>query len=145
MKQSLRVAAIIAGTVLLGACASIQSQHGGASAPAEVRIVNAASYRVVGGGPLVLYTRERNVLSGKRFTVTVDRFFSTSPASSIQPLTLEALKQAYPTNHRFHDLLTLAFRSDAELVRYDAHHNEYLVSRLFRQSLTTGTASSAAQ
>jgi hypothetical protein len=145
MRRSLRIAAIIASTVLLGACASIQSQSGSATAPAEVRVVNGAAYRVMGGDPLVLYTRERNVLSGKRFAVAVDRYFATSPAAPVQALTLEALKQAYPTNHRFHDLLTLAFRSDAELSRYDGFHNEYLVARLLRQSLTMGTALSAAR
>ena len=30
-------------------------------------------------------------------------------------------------------------RSDAELARYDDHHNEYLVTRLLRQSHATGT------
>lgn len=143
MKQSLRVAAIIAGTVLLGACASIQSQSGGVSAPAEVRVVNGASYRVVGGEPLVLYVRERNVLSGKRFVVTLDRYFATSPTAPVRPLTLDALKLAYPTNHRFHHLLTLAFRSDAELARYDGFHNEYLVARLLRESSSRGTSLAA--
>ena len=141
MKRSLRVAAIITGTVLLGACASLGSQNGSASAPAEMRSVDGVSYRVLGGDPLVLYAREYNVPSGKRFTVAVDFFFSTSPTAPVQPLTLEGLKQAYPTNHRFHDLLTMTFRSDAELVRYDSHHKEYLVARLLRQTLTASTVS----
>lgn len=143
MKQSLRIAAIIAGTVLLGACASVPSKSGRVSVPAEVRVVNGASYRVVGSEPLVLYVRERNVPSGKRFVVTLDHYFATSPTAPVQPLTVDALKVAYPTNHKFHDLLTLNFHSDAELARYDGFHNEYLVARLLRQSLATSTTPAA--
>ena len=142
MRQTIRMAAIVAGTVLLGACASAQNQNGGANGGTKVRVVDGASYRVVGGEPLVLYARERNVMSGKRFAVVVDRYFSTSPTAPVQPLTIETLKRAYPTNQEFHDLLMLAFRSDAELIRYDEYHREYLVERLLRRSLTTGTAPS---
>lgn len=145
MKQALRIAALIAGTVVIGACASVQNQSGRTSPNAELRVVNGESYRVVRAEPLVLYARERNVLSGKRFAVVVDRFFSTSPTAPVRPLTLESLKQAYPDNHKFHDLLTLAFRSDAELLRYDDHHNEYLVARLLRVSLPVNTALSSAR
>lgn len=137
MRQTRRMVAIIAGTVLLGACASVQNQNGGANAGTSVRVVDGAAYRVLGGETLILYTRERNVMSGKRFEVVVDRFFSTSPAAPVQPLTLETLKRAYPTNREFHYLLMLEFRSDAELVRYDEYHREYLVERLLRRSLTT--------
>ena len=138
MRRTGRMVAIVAGTVLLGACASVQNQNGGANAGTKVRVVDGAAYRVVAGEPLVLYTRERNVMSGKRFEVVVDRYFSTSPTAPVQPLTLETLKRAYPTNREFHDLLMLAFRSDAELMRYDEYHREYLVERLLRRSLTPG-------
>lgn len=140
MRQSLRIAALVAGTLVLGACASVQNPSGGTGPGTEVRIVNGDSYRMVRAEPLVLYARGRNVLSGKRFAVVVDHFFSTSPTSPVQPLTLEMLKRTYPDNHKFHDLLTLAFRSDTELLRYDEHHNEYLVARLLRQSLPMSTA-----
>ena len=139
MKQSLRIAALIAGTLVLGACASVQNQSGRTSPSSEVRIVNGETYRVLRSETLVLYARERQVIEGKRFTTVVDRFFSTTPTAPVQPLTLETLKNAYPDNHKFHDMLTLAFRSDAELARYDDHHNEYLVTRLLRQSQATGT------
>ena len=145
MKQSLRIAALIAGTVVLGACASVQSQSGDTRPTSAVRVVNGVTYRVVPADPLVLYTRERNVPSGKRFAVVVDAFFSTSPTASVLPLTLESLKRAYPDNHKFHDLLALAFHSDAELLRYDEHHSEFLVARLLRQSLPTNTAASSAR
>ena len=145
MRQTRRIVAIVAGIVLLGACASVQNQNGGTNARTKVRVVDGASYRVVASEPLVLYARERNVSSGKRLAVVVDHYFSTSPTAPVQPLTLEALKRAYPTNREFHDLLRLAFRSDAELIRYDEYHREYLVERLLRRSLTTGTTPNTAR
>jgi hypothetical protein len=53
----------------------------------------------------------------------------------VRPLTLDALKRAYPENHRFHDLIDLAFRSNEELIRYDDFHHEYRIARLLRATL----------
>lgn len=145
MKHTMRITAIVAGTMFLGACASAQIHNGGVNAGRKVRVVDGASYRVVGSEPLVLYARERNVMSGKRFATVVDHYFSTSPTAPVEPLTIATLERAYPTNQEFHDLLMLAFRSDAELVRYDEYHHEYLVERLLRRSLTPRTVSSTAR
>jgi hypothetical protein len=139
MKRSLWIAAIVAGSALASTGTSAQRASAVADPNSSVRIVNGQQYRVLRVEPLVLYARERQVIEGKRFTTVVDRFFSTTPTAAVQPLTLEALKRAYPDNHKFHDMLTLAFRSDAELVRYDDHHNEYLVARLLRQTLSAAT------
>ena len=102
----------------------------------DVRFVGAESYRIQRAAPLVLYERERRVSVGRGGSRLVyDHFFSTSAADSVRPLTLLALKEAYPANHRFHDLLDLAFRSDDELMRYDDFHHEYRVARILRETL----------
>jgi hypothetical protein len=137
MRQSLRIAALVAGSVVLGACASVQGRSAGTSPGTEVRTVNGERYRVLGSGALVLYAHDRQVMEGKRVATAVDPFFSTTPTAPVQPLTLETLKKAYPNNHKFHDMLTVTFGSDAELTRYDDHHHEYLVTRLLRQSQAT--------
>lgn len=137
MKRSLWIAAVCAGTALVSAGAAAQSPTSTGQS-SQVRIVNGETYRVLRSETIVLYARERQVIEGKRFATVVDRFFSTTPTAPVQPLTLETLKNAYPDNHKFHDMLTLAFRSDAELARFDDHHNEYLVTRLLRQSLSAG-------
>lgn len=145
MRQTRRMVAIIASTMLLGACASVQNQSGGANRGTKARVVDGATYRVLASEPLILYARERNVMSGKRFATVVDYYFSASPTAPAERLTIESLKRAYPTNQEFHDLLMLAFHSDAELMRYDEYHREYLVERLLRRSLTTGTARGTAR
>jgi hypothetical protein len=138
MKRSLWILALFAGTALASGSAVAQSPVSTGRSP-QVRIVNGEPYRILRSETLVLYAHERRVPGGKWSATVVDRFFSTTPTSLVQPLTLETLKNAYPDNHKFHDLLTLAFRSDGELTRYDDHHNEYLVTRLLRQSLSGGT------
>ena len=133
---TLRTLALAAGTVLLGACASLQTSAG---ARAEVRVVAGVPYRVIRAEPLYLYERDRNVVVGKRFQAVAERYFSTTPDTPLRPLTLTELKKAYPDNHKFHDLLTLAFSNDADLMRRDSFPNELLVARLLRQSLPVET------
>lgn len=102
----------------------------------SVRFVRGANFRVVRAPPLYLYQHEYRVSAGKGgFRLVADYAFSTTAADSVRPLTLDALKRAYPENHRFHDLLDLAFRSDVELMRYDEFHHEYRVARLLRGTL----------
>ena len=102
----------------------------------DVRFVRGGNLRVVRAPPLYLYQHEYRVSMGNRGSRLVAHYaFSTTAADSVRPLTLDALKRAYPENHRFHDLLDLAFRSDDELIRYDEFHHEYRVARLLRQTL----------
>lgn len=135
----IRSLAVLAAATWLGACASVPTQQGSQSASAGVRVVAGQRYRVIRADPLYLYELERHELSGKRFVTVTDRFFSTTANAPLRPLTLLELKRAYPDNHRFHDILTLAFASDAELMRWDSYHHEYLVARLLRQSTSGGT------
>lgn len=101
----------------------------------EIRFVAGENYRIERAVPLYLYERERRISAGKGGSRLVyDHFFSSSASDSVRPLTLLALKQAYPTNHRFHDRLDLAFRSDDELMRYDDFHHEYRVARILRET-----------
>jgi len=62
-------------------------------------------------------------------------FISKTAGSKIIPLTLENLKNFYPDNHKSHDMLDVAFKSDAELSLYDTYHRTYKIKHLFEQSL----------
>ena len=136
---TVRVLAVVALTLLLGACASLSTQQGVGSGSLSVRVVNGEHYRVIRADPLYLYEHDRSQLSGKRFATVTDRFFSTTANAPLRPLTLVELKSAYPKNHQFHDILTLAFTNDAELMRWDEFHHEHLVAHLLRQTLAGGT------
>jgi hypothetical protein len=101
----------------------------------DVRFVRGDTYRIVRAPPMYLYERKRTVSVGKATRVVTDFGFSVAAADSVRPLTMDALKHAYPENHRFHDLLDLAFRRNEELIRYDDFHREYTVARLLRETL----------
>lgn len=140
---TVRVLAVLAVTLLLGACASLSTQQSAANSSVSVRVMSGEHYRVIRADPLYLYEHERSQLSGKRFATVTDRFFSTTANAPLRPFTLVELKRAYPDNHKFHDILTVAFANDAELMRWDEFHHEYLVARMLRQTLPNGTAVSA--
>ena len=101
----------------------------------DVRLVGGERYRIERATPLYLYERERRVRVRRGSLLVRDYFFSMAAGDSVRPLTLLALKRAYPSNHRFHDLLDLAFRSDDELMHYDDFHHEYRVAHLLRTTL----------
>lgn len=102
----------------------------------DVRFVRGANFRVVRAPPFYLYQHEYRVSMGKSGSRLVASYaFSRTAADSVRPLTLDALKRAYPENHRFHDVLDLAFRRDEELMRFDEFHHEYRVARLLRETL----------
>ena len=63
----------------------------------------------------------------------VHLFFSPTPAAPIQPLTLLAVKKAFPDNHRFHDLLDAQIQN-GDLTAYDQMHRMTKINWLLRQS-----------
>ena len=139
----IRRLALLVAAALLGACASLATQERAPDPTTGYRVVNGQRYRVILADPLFLYERDRLVLVGKRFEIVKDHYFSIGANEPLLPLTLEALKKAYPDNHKFHDLLTLAYARDAELMKWDAFHHQYLVARLLQQTQPGGTAVSA--
>ena len=101
----------------------------------EFRFVGPETYRIIRALPLYLYERYRAVWLGRRSRMVPEHFFSVAAGDSIRPLTRVALKQAYPGNHRFADLIDSAFKRDLDLVAYDDLYHEYQVARLLRGTL----------
>ena len=83
------------------------------------------------GEALLLYKVEQPTV-GKN-PGYVHLFFSPTAAAPIQPLTLLAVKQAFPDNHRFHDLLDAQIQG-GDLTAYDAMHHMTKINWLLRQS-----------
>jgi len=83
------------------------------------------------GEELLIYKVEQSAL-GKN-PGYVHLFFSPTAASPVQPLTLLAVKKAFPNNHRFHDLLDAQIQN-GDLTAYDAMHHMTQLNWLLRQS-----------
>lgn len=99
------------------------------------RFFNEKSYRIVDTTSFVMYAREENIVRGKEKTRETKYYFSKNAESRIVPLTIRNLKMAYP-NRDFHDMLDVHFRSNKELIRYDAFHNEYKLKRIFTRTVS---------
>lgn len=87
---------------------------------------------VLGVGPIVLYAGATTISSGSKGAWRVEPvyYFSRTMADSLQPLTLEQLKNALGGDHALHDRLDAAFPSDAALAAFDTRHHVYRIFRV---------------
>lgn len=75
------------------------------------------------------------ILASKNQQEAVHYYFSKSPDSEVQELSLTNLKKAFPGNHKFHDMLDAEFNGIVNLAQYDSFHKMYKVNRLYINSL----------
>ncbi|HVM90041.1 MAG TPA: hypothetical protein VMT76_17770 [Puia sp.] len=80
------------------------------------------------------YKSEENV-KGKELIKKDEYFFSTTPGSDLQLLTIGNLKSAFAANNSFHYKLDENFRSDQDLISYDSFQKVYKIKYLYGQSL----------
>jgi hypothetical protein len=85
------------------------------------------------GEELLLYKVEQPTVGKSPGFVRL--FFSPNAEAPLQPLTLLAVKKAFPNNHRFHDLLD-AQLPHGNLTAYDQMHRMTKINWLLQQSRT---------
>jgi len=95
------------------------------------RVVGNGRYQILEAKTLYIYSLDVLVRKG---TSEKTYFFSVGPSGNVLPLTILNLKNAFPDNHTFHDLLDMAFKHDSDLTRYDAFHKMFKVNRLLDAS-----------
>jgi hypothetical protein len=95
------------------------------------RIVGNDRYQIVEAKALHIYTLDVIVRKGASEKTY---FFSVGPNGDILPLTILNLKNAFPDNHTFHDLLDMSFKHDSDLTKYDEFHKMFKVNRLLAAS-----------
>jgi len=101
------------------------------------RFVDNDAYEIREAGKLFIYSVNR-LVTGRKGASEPVYYFSVGPAASVVPLTVTNLKMAFPENHRFHDYLDMAFRSDWDLTRFDKFHNMYRVNHFLISSESSG-------
>ena len=99
--------------------------------PTPYRMVGADRYQIVEAKTLYIYNLNTIVRKG---ALEKTWFFSVGANGDVQPLTILNLKNAFPNNHAFHDLLDMAFKHDSDLTRYDDFHKTFKVNRLLTAS-----------
>jgi hypothetical protein len=92
---------------------------------------NDQQYKVVDNSFFYMYTRDVTVDEGKAHTKKTNYYFSKKADGNIMDLTLENLKEAFPNNHKFQDLLDAYFRYDDDLKWYDSFNKMYKVEHIF--------------
>jgi hypothetical protein len=104
----------------------------------DYRFFDRSAYCIADTGGFYLYTNARLVQGEKIARPQTLYFFSVTPATGIQPLTLANLDKAFAGNTRFRysvETLQGQFGSDAALAAYDGVLNNYKIKFLYAQSL----------
>lgn len=106
------------------------------------RDCNDMSYRFVEDNHYTILNPREEILlykhviqASKNQEEAVHYYFSKSPDSEAQKLNLTNLKNAFPNNHKFHDMLDVEFRGIIDLAQYDSYHKMYKVNKLYINSL----------
>ncbi len=101
----------------------------------DFRFFNNQEYEILDGAFFYLYRYHIYVSNGKTQVQKPAYFISKEVNSKILPLTMDNLKNFFPNNHKFHDMLDVAFKSDEDLSAYDVYHKTYKIKHLYSQSL----------
>lgn len=101
----------------------------------DFRFFNNQEYEILDGEFFFLYRYHTFVSNGKTQVQKPAYFISKEVNSKIVLLTLVNLKNFFPGNHKFHDMLDAAFKSDGGLDAYDEYHNTFKIKHLYSQSV----------
>jgi len=101
----------------------------------DFRFFNNKEFEILDGKYFYMYSNYTLNTNSKTLVKTLAFFISKDASNNVIPLTLENLKNFYPENHKFHDMLDMSFKSETELGLYDNFHKAYKIKHLFEQSL----------
>ncbi len=102
----------------------------------DYRFVSNKEYQIVEAKELYIYVAKTSVSAGKGFRTVPVYHFSVGSGGEVLPMTLGNLKEAFPTNHKFHDSLDQMFGAGQDLAQYDEFHKMFKVNRLLMATHT---------
>lgn len=99
------------------------------------------AYRFINDGHFIILNPSEEILifkhtkgASKNQQAVTHYYFSIVGSDTVARLTLGNLKKLFPDNHKFHDALDAAFKSDDELAGYDSFHKMYKVTHIYVSS-----------
>ncbi len=98
------------------------------------RFFKGEEYQIINEKTIYLYTQRQIQNESKSSNVETHYYFSTEFNASILPLTINAIKKAFPDNHVLHDMLDSRIKNDSELVKYNNHNKSYELVHLIDES-----------
>lgn len=99
-----------------------------------VRFQDKQHYYLAEKATIWIYFREDPKSQNKSFHIEKKYYFSVKGDGKLMELTKENLKNAFPSNHKFHDMLDAQFTSNANIAEYDSFHKMFKVNHLLQEA-----------
>lgn len=104
----------------------------------EYRTFQDKEYEIMDKGAITVYqiTEKSRTSSKSNQSVSKTRyFFSEDAGSPLKELTLKNVETSFVSNKKFHDLIDLHFKSDADLLIYDDFYKMLRLNHIYTESL----------
>ena len=99
-----------------------------------VRFQDKQHFYLAEKGSVWIFYRKEQVPQAKSTTTVKRYFFSVKGDGNLILLSKENLKNAFPDNHKFHDMLDAQFKDDNDIGQFDDFHKMFKVNHLLLQS-----------
>ncbi len=99
------------------------------------RFYKNSEYQILNSQRIWMYDKPQESGTGMSPNIDIFYYFSVTQDSQILPLTFDNLKDAFPNNIKFHDLLDSSFKGEAELSAYDKYLQKYTLVHVFEESM----------
>ncbi|WP_114940177.1 hypothetical protein [Mucilaginibacter endophyticus] len=95
--------------------------------PVAIKHLRISNFKVLERGAIIIYQRERAGDKLNLFKPIFTHYFSVKGSDKVYLFTLENLKKVYKNGPAF-DVLDTRFRTDGDLLSYDAIHQQYSIN-----------------
>lgn len=100
-----------------------------------VRFQDKQHFYLAEKGSVWIFYYNFRVQENKTFTTVKKYYFSTKGDGKLIALSKENLKNAFPDNHKFHDMLDAQLKDENDIAEFDTFHKMYRVNHLYQMSL----------
>ncbi|HEX8022547.1 hypothetical protein [Mucilaginibacter sp.] len=95
--------------------------------PVAIKHLRISDFKVLERGAIIIYERQRAGDKLNLFKPIITHYFSVKGSDKVYLLTLENLKKVYKNGQAF-EVLDTRFRTDSDLLGYDAIHQQYSIN-----------------
>ncbi len=104
----------------------------------EYRVFQDKEYEILDKGAITVYLITEKSRTSPKSNQSVSKtryFFSEDASSPLKALTLKNVETSFISNKKFHDLIDLHFKSDADLLIYDDYYKTLRLNHIYTESL----------
>lgn len=104
----------------------------------EYRVFQDKEYDIMDKAAIPVYQITEKSRTSPKSNQSVSKtryFFSEDASSPLKELTLKNVETSFVSNKKFHDLIDLHFKSDADLLIYDDYYKMLRLNHIYTESL----------